>query len=212
MVLPTCERLRIGACVDTATLRAVLDGLGGRNSTRRRIGRRSRPFPGRSRSWRYVAYRLEGDHEIHQSHRARRGEFGCEFAEMQISKRSEAVVGGRHDYVTPASQGPTVEHRIVAGSGGVPPPLIENRAAPLTDVFQARGPDVRHQAVFAPSAGLCRPLDRARVVIVSARPGLRRDAAPFESVASACHGAGLRGGMKRFLPEVSAPYGAPRNT
>ena len=57
--------------------------------------------------------------------------------------------------------------------------------SPLAAVFQARGPDIQYQAVFASSAGLCRPLDRSRVVIVAAGQGLRRDVAPFEGVVRA---------------------------
>ena len=90
-----------------------------------------------------------------------------------------------HDYVAPASQSPAVEHRIVAGSGGVPAAMNRKQDSPLAAVLQARGPDVQHEAVFASSAGQCRPLDREGVVIVAAGQGLRCDLAPFERVARA---------------------------
>ena len=138
---------------------------------------------------------------------------------MQIAERSQAVVDGHHDYVTPACQRTAVEYRIVARSGGVPATMNRKQDGPLAAVLQARGPHVQHQAVFASSAGLCRPLDRARVVIVAAGQGLRRDVAPFESVARALprrrlarrHEAVLTGSIRpvrHTAKHVNAVFGA----
>ena len=162
-----------------------------------------------------VADPLERRDHVHDAADAGRSKFlgSADRREMRIAEARQPMIDRDDHDVAEQRELAAVVHRAVAGAGRPAAAVERHQHGALRVVVDAGCPDVEREAVFAHAAAahVAVPHDHLRVVRSITRHRLRRDRPVAEAIArSPVHAAGLRGGMKRFLPDVSAPYGMPR--